>query len=84
MKIIAKNFNSDTHKILEERNGMFLNYHVYKVDNEVPKYDRLFFKVAFGRKEIRSARIALLQKIENYYGIQLLKPQFKLEPYNLN
>lgn len=84
MKVIAKNFNSATHKILEQRNGIFLNFHVYKVEGGIPKYDQIFFKAVFTPQGAKEARIALLQKIEKYYGIQLLKPQFTFEQYNLN
>lgn len=84
MRINIKNFNNDTRKIVWERNEIFLTLFCYKKENGYEIMDRVFIKYMASGITTSKALKELIQRAEKHYGINLLKPEFKLEQIQQN
>lgn len=78
MKLNVKNFSSDNHRIRLDRNGFFLNAFYYKKEDGKFKVDQFFMVHMDAKEDYLTHLRELIQKIENYYGIELIKADLKI------
>jgi hypothetical protein len=84
MRLNVKNFETHNRKIVWKQNGMFLNVFYFKKVAGCLQFDRVFFEVLEPGDNLKEKLVNQFRRIEKHYGIELLKPDFKIEQTQLN
>lgn len=84
MRLNVKNFENDTRKIIWERNEILTTLYYYTKENGYEILDRVFIKYMATGIDTTTALKELLIRAEKHYGIELLKPDFKVQQTQYN